>query len=55
MLLYLSNNDKNKFSDDSSAHNLFGTGTDESNLRLIVGIVDWGDLANPWEARYVNL
>ena len=55
MLLYLSNDDKNKFSDDSSAHNLFGTGTDEQNLRVIVGIVDWGDLANPWEARYVNL
>ena len=55
MLLYLSNDDKNKFSDDSNADNLFETGTNEANLRVIVGIVDWGDLANPWEARYVNL
>ena len=22
--------------------------------KYIIGIVDWGDLANPWEARYVK-
>ena len=50
MLIYLSKDDKTDFSGDSKK-----IGTDESKLRVIVGIVDWGDLANPWEARYLNL
>lgn len=50
MLIYLLKDDKTNVPGDSKQ-----IATDESKLRVIVGIVDWGDLANPWEARYLNL